>query len=80
MRIPNRDLLVLLKNEYASQKAIEQEVESINEMLLQAESPLQFCRVHELVVRNRITSKSKKILRAIRFTELRPFRFLLNKN
>jgi hypothetical protein len=80
MRIPNRDLLVLLKNEYASQKAIEQEVESINDMLVQAESPEQFCRAHELVVRNRITSRCKKILQAIRFTELKPFRFLINKN
>ncbi|MBL7738312.1 MAG: hypothetical protein JNK14_03780 [Chitinophagaceae bacterium] len=80
MRIPNRDLLVLLKDEYASQQAIEQEVESINDMLVQAESPECFCRVHELVVRNRITSKPQKILRAIRYTELRPFRFLINKN
>ncbi|MBL7742650.1 MAG: hypothetical protein JNN00_04160 [Chitinophagaceae bacterium] len=80
MRIPSRDLLVLLKDEYASQRAIEQEVESINDMLMQAESPEQFCRAHELVVRTGITSKSKKILQAIRYTELKPFRFLINKN
>lgn len=80
MRMPNRDLLVLLKNEFASQRAIEQEVENINHMLVQVESPEQFCIAHELVIRNRITSKPKKILRAVRFTELRPFRFLINKN
>jgi hypothetical protein len=80
MRIPTRDLLVLLKNQFSSQDAIEQEVESINEMLVQAESPEQFCMAHELVIRDRITSKPKKILRAVRYTELKPFRFLINKN
>ena len=80
MRIPNRDLLVLLKNEFASQQAIEQEVETINDLLMQTESPERFCAAHELVIRNRITTKSKKILRAIRYTELKPFYFLINRN
>ncbi len=80
MKMPNRDLLVLLKNEFMSQQAIEQEVEYLNHLLLSAESTEQFCIAHELVDRNKITSKSKKILEAIRFTELKPFRFLINKN
>ena len=80
MKTPTRDLLVLLKNEFVSQRAIEQEVENINYILVQAESPEQFCAAHELVDRNRITSKPKRILRAVRFAELRPFRFLINKN
>jgi hypothetical protein len=69
-----------LKNEFASEQAIEQEVKCINHILVQAESLEQFCRAHELVERYRITSKPKKILRAIRFAELKPFRFLINKN
>jgi hypothetical protein len=80
MKTPNRDLLVLLKNEFASQQAIEHEVECINHILIKAESLQQFCLAHELVERFRITSKPKRILRAIRFTELKPFRFLINKN
>jgi hypothetical protein len=80
MKTPNRDLLVLLKNEFASQQAIEHEVECINHILIKAESLQQFCLAHELVERYRITSKPKRILRAIRFTELKPFRFLINKN
>jgi hypothetical protein len=80
MKTPNRDLLVLLKNEFASQRAIEQEVESINHILVRAESLEQFCRAHELVDRNRITSRAKRILRAARYAELKPFRFLINKN
>jgi hypothetical protein len=80
MKMPNRDLLVLLKSEFMSPQAIEQEVECLNDMLRCTESDDQFCIAHELVDRNRITSKPKKILRAIRFTELKQFRFLINKN
>lgn len=80
MKLPTRDLLVLLKNEFMSQRAIDHEVECLNDILLTTESDEQFCIAHELVTRNRITSKPKKIMNAIRFVELRPFRFLLNKN
>jgi hypothetical protein len=80
MKMPNRDLLVLLKSEFMSQQAIEHEVECINDMLRCTESDEQFCIAHELVDRNRITSNPKRILKAIRFTELKQFRFLINKN
>jgi hypothetical protein len=80
MKIPNRNLLMLLKNQFMSDQAIEHEVECLNEILLKTESPEHFCIAHELVNRNRVTSKPKKILRAIRFAELKPFRFLINKN
>lgn len=80
MKMPNRDLLVLLKSEFMSQQAIEQEVECLNDMLRLTESDEQFCLAHELVDRNRITCNAKKILKAIRFTELKQFRFLINKN
>ena len=80
MKTPNRDLLVLLRNEFASQRAIEHEVECLNDILVQAESAEQFCIAHELVTRGHITSRPKKILQAIRFAELRPFYFLINRN
>lgn len=80
MKMPNRDLLVLLKSEFMSQKAIELEVEYLNDMLRCTESDEQFCIAHELVDRNHITSKPKKLLKAIRYTELKQFRFLINKN
>jgi hypothetical protein len=63
-----------------SQKAIDHEVECLNDILRTAESDERFCAAHELVNRNRITSSSRKILKAIRYTELKPFRFLINKN
>lgn len=80
MQTPSRDLLVMLKNEFMSQHEIEQEVEGLNELLYKAESDEQFCIAHELVDRNCITSKRKRILKAILYKELRPFRFLINKN
>ena len=55
MKMPNRDLLVLLKSEFMSPKAIELEVECLNDMLRCTESDEQFCIAHELVDRNRIT-------------------------
>ena len=63
MKMPNRDLLVLLKSEFMSPRAIEMEVECLNDMLRCTESDEQFCIAHELVDRNRITSKHKKILK-----------------
>jgi hypothetical protein len=80
MKIPNRNLLMLLKNQFMSDQAIEREVECLNEILLKTESPEHFCQAHELINRNRITSKTKRILLAIRFDKLKPFRFLISKN
>ena len=80
MKMPTRDLLVLLKNEFMSQGAIDHEVECLNDILRIVESDDKFCIAHELVTRNRITSRSKKILKAIRYVELKPFSFLINKN
>ena len=77
---PSRDLLVLLKNEFMTEQSIEREVDSLNEILHQAESPESFCTAHELVVRNHITKQPVKILNAIRQSELKAFRFLINKN
>lgn len=77
---PDRDLLVLLKSEFMSQRAIEQEVECLNEILLVTERPEEFCKAHELVVRNRITQKNAKLLAAFILPELKPFWFLISRN
>ena len=79
MKTHNRDLLVLLKNEYATQQSIEHEVECLNHILIQAESLEQFYIAHELVQRYSITSKPARLLRAIT-GKFKPFVFLLNKN
>ncbi len=80
MKLPNRDMIVLLKDEHMSQQAINAAVDTLDTILRIVESDNRFCNVHELVSRNSITNKKAKILKAIRYTELKPFVFLLNKN
>lgn len=72
----NRDILVLLNTETIT----EQELQGLHRILQTIESPDHFCQAHELVDRNRITSKPRKIIRESRRYLLRPFRFLINKN
>ncbi len=76
----NRNLLVVFSNRLPDEKTIEKEVESLNQILLNTESYEQFCTAHELVDRNRITSNKKKILKESRHFQMKPFRFLINKN
>lgn len=59
---------------------VEQEEERLYKIILEIESPEQFCIAHELLDRNRIISNKKKIIKESRLVELRPFRFLINKN
>ena len=82
MKSPNRDLLVLLKDEYMSEQSIEQEVELLNEMLFHVESMDNFCKAHEVFDLNRykVYTKSKQIIQVIRQREIRPFQFVCNKN
>jgi predicted RNA binding protein with dsRBD fold (UPF0201 family) len=76
----NRDITVLLKYEFMTEHNIRQQVEILNKLLAQTESSKSFCTAHELVDRNRITSNTKKILKESHFYNLKPFRFLINKN
>ena len=80
MRTPHRNIIVLLNVDFMSEHNIKQEVENLNEILRTAESPEEFCIAHELIDRNRITSKPHKILKAVHLAVLKPFRFLINKN
>jgi hypothetical protein len=80
MKTRDRDLLVLLKNEFMSQQAIEHEVECLNNILHRAEHPRELCKAHELVRRNRITQNNHKLLVAFRRIQLKPFWFLISKN
>ena len=80
MKSPKRDILVVVRNQFLDDKAISQEVECLNEILRRVESNDVFCIAHEIADRYRISSKPRRILKAIRFLQLKPFCFLLNKN
>lgn len=77
---PRRNIMMIVKSEFMSQLDLESEIRSINSILYFAESSTQFCQAHELVDRNRITSKAAKILKIQRTKELPLFRFLICKN
>ncbi len=82
MKSPNRDLLVLLKDEYMSEHAIEREVEQLNALLFTVESFDNISVAHEIIDLNRyrIFQDRKTILSALKEKELKPFVFLSNMN
>jgi hypothetical protein len=61
-------------------EALAQEVEGLHAILAHLENSQVFYNAHELVDRDYITNRVKKIKKAVQFVELKPFRFLINKN
>jgi len=82
MKTPNREreLVLLLKTALLSEKALEKELISLEHLFLYAESETAFCQTHELVLRNRITSKKSKLVTVYHDHQLKPFWFLVNRN
>ena len=80
MKNYDRDLLVLYKTDLYNEDLLQHEVECLHNILLQVERNDVFCTAHELVTRNRITSKADAIIKAIRLYQLKPFHFLINRN
>ena len=80
MRNRNRDLLVLLKTTSISEEAFEKHIDCLHSVVMKVENNDAFCAAHEVVTRNRITSRKRKILAAVATPELKPFYFLVNKN
>lgn len=69
-----------MKTTTLSDEALEKHLECLNEVLKIVENDDAFCASHELVARNKITSKRKKILKTISVPQLKTFHFLINKN
>ncbi|MBS1597140.1 MAG: hypothetical protein JST75_02870 [Bacteroidetes bacterium] len=82
MKTPDRDLLVLMKDEFATEQFMERELEQLNSLLFHYETMDNFCTAHEVFDLNKykIVRKSKTIQRIARQQELKPFQFLCNKN
>lgn len=82
MKSPNRDLLVLLKNEKLNEKAIELEVKRLNKLLFNFESQETFCNSHELLDLNKfkIVKNRRDMVLASREKGEKPFVFLSNLN
>ncbi|WEK37092.1 MAG: hypothetical protein P0Y53_06225 [Candidatus Pseudobacter hemicellulosilyticus] len=82
MKTPNRDLLVLVKDDHLTEKAMENELEQLNQLLFEFETVDNFCVAHEVFDLNkyRILHDAKLIRKLIGEPELTPFVFICNKN
>lgn len=82
MKRPNRDLLVLVKDEKLNEAAMEFELEQLNRILLALETVECLCRVHEVFDLNRykLHTREHKIREVLQKKDLKAFVFLSNKN
>jgi len=82
MKTPNRDLLVLVKDDHLDKEAIEFELEQLNQLLYVFETVDNFCAAHEIFDLNkyRIIQTSKTIRQVMKQKDLKPFLFIFNKN
>ena len=82
MKTKNRDLLVLLKDDFRTEQALENELEQINQLLLKTETISNFCIANEIMDFNRykIYQQYKKIVKVLSQEKLKPFQFICNKN
>ena len=81
MKLSNRDLLVMSKNNSTSKKEMDQEVEKLHQLLFIAESIENFCVANEIIDINsyKIIGNADKIQKLLR-KKLKPFQFVNNKN
>ena len=82
MKTKNRDLLVLLKDDFRTEQAIENELERLNELLLRTETILNFCVANEILDFNRykVYQEYNKMVKVLNQDRLKPFQFICNKN
>ena len=82
MKNPNRDLLVLVKDQFMSEKAIELEVARLNEILYTVESSENICVATEIIDmnRHRIYQTKKQIASTLKEKVYKPFVFINNMN
>jgi hypothetical protein len=82
MNRPNRDLLVLFKQELMSPQAMEHEVELLHDMLYVLERSQAVLAAHEIIdlTKYKVINKLHLVRAVIRQRQEKPFIFLNNKN
>jgi hypothetical protein len=82
MKTPNRDLLVLVKDESYDKTFIENELEQLNRLLIHFETIENICVAHEVFDMNRyrILQQPHQVEKHIEAKDIRPFIFICNKN
>lgn len=82
MKTPNRDLLVLVKDDHLDEEAIEFELAQLNRLLLISESVDNLSKAHEVLDMNRykMIHKSAAVRKIMNQKKLKAFVFLINMN
>ncbi len=75
-----REIIYLTRGRVLSPVQLESELEDLHAIVGAGETIDNFCRIFELLNRNRITANKSRILEFLREKEEKPFRFLINKN
>jgi len=82
MKTPNRDLLVLVKDEFDSEHSMERELEKLNRLLFQFETLDTISVAHEIFDLNKgkIIEQTSQVRTVLNQKKLKPFQFACNKN
>lgn len=82
MKTPNRDLLVLVKDEYHSESMMQRELQKLNRLLYHFETLDTIALAHEVFDMNRgkVIDKASGVKKILENKILRPFQFACNKN
>lgn len=82
MKTPNRDLLVLVKDNHLDKDAIEFELEQLNRLLFVFETIDNLSAAHEVFDLNKykIICSTKIIKQFLKQKEVKPFVFIFNRN
>jgi hypothetical protein len=82
MKNSNRDLLVLVKDAYTNNEAMQFELQQLNMLLVNFETLESFCMAHEVfdIQKYRVLTKKSQLQKIIEKDTLKPFMFICNKN
>jgi hypothetical protein len=82
MKNSNRDLLVLVKDAYTNNEAMQFELQQLNMLLVNFETLESFCMAHEVfdIQKYRVLTKKSQLQKIIEKETLKPFMFICNKN
>lgn len=82
MKNSNRDLLVLVKDAYTNNEAMQFELQQLNMLLVNFETLESFCMAHEVfdIQKFRVLTKRSQLQKIIEKETLKPFMFICNKN
>jgi hypothetical protein len=82
MKLPNRDVLFLVKDEFKDDELIKIELEWIHHLLMSFETSVNVCKVHEIHDLNRYKkiSRHSGVEKVLYSEKINPFVFVFNKN